>query len=109
MTLSDASTGRPWASASSTTTPYGSKVLGTMSAIPIFWQLPNLLLTGSAAACGIALINSIANLAGFGAPWFLGVVKTSTGQFTSGLYTVSAIEAVTLVLILAFIPRKKLD
>jgi len=84
-------------------------VLGTMSAIPIFWQLPNLLLTGSAAACGIALINSIANLAGFGAPWFLGVVKTSTGQFTSGLYTVSAIEAVTLVLILAFIPRKKLD
>jgi hypothetical protein len=35
------------------------------------------------------------------------VVKTSTGQFTSGLYTVAAIEAVTLVLIVLFIPRKK--
>jgi MFS family permease len=83
-------------------------VIGTMSAIPVFWQLPNLFLSGSAAACGIALINSVANLAGFGAPWFLGVVKTSTGQFTSGLLTVAAIEAVTLVLILVFIPRKKI-
>jgi len=39
-----------------------------MSAIPVFWQLPNLFLSGSAAACGIALINSVANLAGFAAP-----------------------------------------
>ena len=84
-------------------------VLGTMSAIPVFWQLPNLFLSGSAAACGIALINSIANLAGFGAPWFLGVIKTSTGSFTAGLYTVAAIEAIALALIIAFIPRKKLD
>jgi D-galactonate transporter len=84
-------------------------IVGTMSAIPVFWQLPNMFLSGAAAACGIALINSIANLAGFGSPWFLGVVKTSTGQFTSGLYTVAAIEALTLVLIVAFIPRKKLD
>jgi D-galactonate transporter len=78
-------------------------IVGTMSAIPVFWQLPNLFLSGTAAACGIALINSIANLAGFGAPWFLGVVKSSTGQFTSGLLTVAAIEALTLVLILVFI------
>ncbi len=81
-------------------------IVGTMSAIPVFWQLPNLFLSGSAAACGIALINSIANLAGFGAPWFLGVIKTSTGNFTTGLVTVAAIEALALVLILAFIPKK---
>ncbi|HEX6136451.1 MAG TPA: hypothetical protein VF059_02255 [Casimicrobiaceae bacterium] len=84
-------------------------IVGTMSAIPVFWQLPNLFLSGSAAACGIALINSIANLAGFGAPWLLGAVKTSTGQFTSGLLTVAAIEAVALLLIVAFIPRKKVE
>jgi len=81
-------------------------VVGTMSAIPVFWQLPNLFLSGSAAACGIALINSIANLAGFGAPWFLGVIKTSTGQFTSGLLVVAAIEALALLLIVWFIPKK---
>ena len=83
-------------------------IVGTMSAIPVFWQLPNLFLSGAAAACGIALINSIANLAGFGAPWFLGVVKTRTGNFTGGLYTVAIIEAVALLLIVVFIPRKKL-
>ncbi len=83
-------------------------IVGTMSAIPVFWQLPNLFLSGAAAACGIALINSIANLAGFGAPWFLGVIKTRTGNFTGGLYTVAIVEAVALLLIVAFIPRKKL-
>jgi MFS family permease len=82
-------------------------VVGTMSAIPVFWQLPNLFLSGSAAACGIALINSIANLAGFGAPWFLGVVKTSTGTFAPGLLTIAVIEALTLVFIIVFIRKKR--
>ena len=84
-------------------------IVGTMSAIPVFWQLPNLFLSGSAAACRIALINSIANLAGFGAPWLLGVVKTSTGTFTPGLLTVAAIEALTLLLIVAFVRRKRVS
>ena len=81
-------------------------VVGTMSAIPVFWQLPNYFLSGTAAAAGIALINSIANLAGFGAPWMLGVVKTNTGSFTSGLLAVAAIEALTLLIILVFIPKR---
>lgn len=82
-------------------------VVGTMSAIPVFWQLPSLFFSGTAAAGGIALINSIANLAGFGTPWLLGVIKTSTGQFTSGLITVAVVEALALVLILAFFPRRQ--
>ncbi len=81
-------------------------VVGTMSAIPVFWQLPNYFLSGTAAAAGIALINSIANLAGFGAPWMLGVVKTNTGSFTSGLLAVAVIEALTLLIILVFIPKR---
>ena len=82
-------------------------VVGTMSAIPVFWQLPSLFFSGTAAAGGIALINSIANLAGFGTPWFLGVVKTSTGVFTSGLIVVAIIEAMALVLIILFFPKKQ--
>ena len=80
-------------------------IVGTMSAIPVFWQMPGRFLAGSAAAGGVALINSIANLAGFGAPWMLGWIKTTTGSLSPGLYVVAGIEALTLVLILLFIPR----
>jgi MFS family permease len=80
-------------------------IVGTMSAIPVFWQLPGRFLAGAAAAGGVALINSIANLAGFGAPWMLGIIKTSTGTLSSGLYVVAAVEICATVLIIAFVPR----
>lgn len=80
-------------------------IVGTMSAIPVFWQMPNRFLSGAAAAGGVALINSVANLAGFGAPWMLGVIKTSTGQLTTGLYVVAAFEICATILILMFVPR----
>ena len=80
-------------------------IVGTMSAIPVFWQMPNRFLSGTAAAGGVALINSIANLAGFGAPWMLGIIKTSTGQLTTGLYVVAAFEICATLLILNFVPR----
>jgi nitrate/nitrite transporter NarK len=72
---------------------------GTMSAIPVFWQLPNLYLAGSAAAIGVALINSVSNLAGFGAPYVLGLVKSATGSLAPGLYLVAAIELMAAVLV----------
>ncbi len=80
-------------------------IVGTMSSIPVFWQMPNRFLSGAAAAGGVALINSIANLAGFGAPWMLGLIKTSTGQLTAGLYVVAAFEICATLLILKFVPR----
>lgn len=80
-------------------------IVGTMSAIPVFWQMPNRFLSGAAAAGGVALINSVANLAGFGAPWMLGLIKTATGQLTSGLYVVAAFEICATLLILMFVPR----
>lgn len=80
-------------------------IVGTMSAIPVFWQMPNRFLSGTAAAGGVALINSIANLAGFGAPWMLGLIKTSTGSLAPGLFVVAAVEVCATLLILKFIPR----
>ena len=59
-------------------------IVGTMSAIPVFWQMPNRFLAGTAAAGGVALINSIANLAGFGAPWMLGLIKDRDRQPRTG-------------------------
>lgn len=80
-------------------------IVGTMSSIPVFWQMPNRFLSGAAAAGGVALINSVANLAGFGAPWMLGIIKTSTGSLSSGLYVVAAFEICATLLILKFVPR----
>jgi len=79
-------------------------IVGTMSAIPVFWQMPNRFLSGTAAAGGVALINSIANLAGFGAPWMLGLIKDGTGSLASGLYVVAAVEICATILILALVP-----
>jgi len=79
-------------------------IVGTMSAIPVFWQMPNRFLSGTAAAGGVALINSIANLAGFGAPWMLGLIKTSTGSLSTGLFVVAAVEVCATLLILKLIP-----
>ena len=67
-------------------------VSGTMGCIPVYWQLPNAVLAGSAAAIGVAFINSVANLAGFGAPFMLGALKDSTGSFQSGLGIFPAVE-----------------
>jgi MFS family permease len=38
---------------------------GMMSMLPVFWTLPGTFLSGVAAAGGIALINSVANIGGF--------------------------------------------
>ena len=79
-------------------------IVGTMSAIPVFWQIPGRFLAGSAAAAGIALINSVANLAGFGAPARDGLPARATGSVSLGLWLVAAFELATILLILAFIP-----
>lgn len=84
----------------------GVAVVGTMSAIPVFWQMPNLVLAGAAAAAGVAFINSIANLAGFAAPYLMGAIKDGTGSLSYGLWIVAAFEALTVFLILYFIPRE---
>jgi hypothetical protein len=43
-----------------------------MSMLPTFWALPTAFLSGAAAAGGIALISSVANIGGFLGPTMLG-------------------------------------
>jgi MFS transporter, ACS family, tartrate transporter len=59
--------------------------MGLYSALSTFWTLPTGFLTGSAAAGGIALINSIGNLGGFVGPYAVGWIKDATGETTLGL------------------------
>lgn len=81
-------------------------VSGTMGCIPVYWQLPNAVLAGSAAAIGVAFINSVANLAGFGAPFMLGALKDATGSFQSGLWIIAALELLVGIWILCFRTRR---
>lgn len=50
-----------------------------------FWALPTRFLTGSAAAAGIGLINTMASLGGFVGPSAVGLVRELTGSFAGGL------------------------
>ena len=70
-------------------------VLGVFSMLGPFWAMPTSLLSGTAAAAGIAFINSIGTLGGFFGPYLIGVVRTSTGQFRGGLLGVGATLAVS--------------
>jgi D-galactonate transporter len=70
-----------------------------------FWQIPPMLLAGSAAAGGIALINSLGNLSGWVGPSIVGWLEDVTGKTATGLYVVAAVEVLGAILILLFMPR----
>jgi MFS transporter, ACS family, tartrate transporter len=57
----------------------------TTAFMPSFWALPTAILSESAAAASIGLINSVANLGGFAGPFFIGYLRTITNSFTPGL------------------------
>jgi MFS transporter, ACS family, tartrate transporter len=62
-----------------------------LGAHPVFWAMPSALLSGAAAAAGIALINSIGNLGGFVGPYLVGLMKDATGSTDGGLITLACI------------------
>ena len=74
---------------------------GISSAKPPLWSMPTMFLSGSAAAAGIATINSIGNLGGFVGPAMIGWIKDLTGSFQGGLYFVGALLVLSAVLTLA--------
>ena len=53
--------------------------MGQSSTGPTFWSLPTAMLSGTAAAGGIALINALGNLGGFFGPYLFGLIKDATG------------------------------
>ena len=65
-----------------------------LGAHPVFWTMPAALLSGTAAAAGIALINSIGNLGGFVGPYWMGLMKDATGSTDGGLVTLSIVLAI---------------
>jgi MFS transporter, ACS family, tartrate transporter len=75
---------------------------GAYCSIPPFWALPTTLLSGAAAAGGIALINSIGNLGGFAGPWIMGLVKDATGNFSGALLIMAIMDILAVLIVLTF-------
>ena len=74
---------------------------GIFGCLPVFWTFPAAFLSGAAAAGGIALINSIGNLAGFAGPYAMGSIKDMTGSYTGGLLSLSAVGLIAMAIVLA--------
>ncbi|AGW89134.1 MFS transporter [Cupriavidus sp. DF5525] len=79
--------------------------IGILTTLPLFWSLPTAFLAGTGAAAGIALINSLGNLAGFLSPYAVGWLKDLTHSTDSGMYLLAACLVVGAALTLSVPPR----
>lgn len=75
--------------------------VGIFCALPVFWALPTRFLTGTAAAGGIGLINSVSNLGGFAAPYITGALEDLTGTDKAGMWAVGIIMLLCAALVVA--------
>jgi len=76
--------------------------IGTNAAFAPYWCIPPMLLRGSAAAAGIALVNALGNLGGFLGPyamgWFIDLTGGTRGAFL-GAAVLGAVAAALCVVL----------
>ncbi|MGE3188755.1 MAG: MFS transporter [Vicinamibacterales bacterium] len=84
--------------------------LGIWGALGPFWALPPAFLRGTAAAGGIAVVNSVGNLGGFVGPALVGYARDWTGSFTGGLlFLAGALVAGAAIAVLVPAPHASAD
>lgn len=66
---------------------------------PLF-SLPKTFLGGTAAAGGIALLNTIGSLGRFFGPYVIGILRQSTGDYSSGMAAIAACLVMSAVIVL---------
>jgi protein-S-isoprenylcysteine O-methyltransferase Ste14 len=76
--------------------------VGIYADVSTFWSLPTAILTGTGAAAGLALANSIDNLGGLAGPSIVGVIKQATDSFTAALLFLAGAMALGGVIALLF-------
>jgi MFS family permease len=59
--------------------------MGVVTTISQFWVLPPAILSGAAAAAGLALANSVGSISGVVSPWLIGIIQTQTGSTGNGV------------------------
>jgi MFS family permease len=81
---------------------------GVISSAPLFWSLPTAFLSGAAAAAGIAVINSVGNLAGFVSPFMVGWLKDLTHTDRAGMYLLAVVTVAGAATVLT-VPDKMVN
>ncbi|AMP01317.1 sugar (and other) transporter family protein [Collimonas arenae] len=74
--------------------------MGVLTCSPLFWSLPTAFLSGTGAAAGIAVINSVGNLAGFVSPFLVGWLKDTTHNNETGMFMLAGMLVVGAIAIL---------
>jgi ACS family tartrate transporter-like MFS transporter len=83
--------------------------MGQSAIAPTFWALPTAMLSGTAAAGGIALINAVGNLGGFAGPYAMGLIRGYTGSFSLGLLAISSGALVAGIVVLVLGHDRRLE
>ena len=83
--------------------------LGIYSCLGTFWSLPTAFLSGTAAAAGIALVNSVGNLGGFVGPYAVGYLSGATGGPYAGMLFLAALILIAGFLALAVRHQRSLE
>jgi len=74
------------------------------SYLPTFWAIPTEILSQSAAAAAVGMINAVGSVAGFVGPYAFGYLHTQTGSFSYGL-ALMMVSALAGGLLILCIPR----
>jgi sugar phosphate permease len=80
---------------------------GVHGCIPIFWSVPGLYLSGTAAAGGIAVISTMGNFSGAVGPAALGFIKNATGRFDIGLDIMAGLLLLGALLLFLVMSNRK--
>ncbi|MFD1701759.1 MFS transporter [Methylopila henanensis] len=72
---------------------------GVLTCSPLFWSLPTAFISGAAAASGIAIVNSVGNLAGFVSPYAIGALRDATQSTAAGMYMLAGMLTIAAIAI----------
>ena len=78
---------------------------GLLTTFVVLWSLPAAFLSGTAAAAGIAWINSIGNLGGYFGPELIGRVRTATDSNEMAFFALSGIVLLGFFVLIALRPK----
>jgi D-galactonate transporter len=79
--------------------------MGVMTTISQFWVLPPAILSGAAAAAGLAVANSVGSISGVVSPYVIGLIQTTTGSTGNGVLGLAVSLVIGSVLVFA-VPAK---
>jgi ACS family tartrate transporter-like MFS transporter len=75
--------------------------MGVYAAFPILWTFPTMFLAGTAAAAGLAVINSLGNLAGYVGPQVVAWLTQGSGDYSRALFALGVSMLTPAVVVLA--------